>query len=72
MSTLINNFKSVWKIYIKKERKSATPWLALAGGTLAAVGAVSIVCHGKSFIKCKMKKIGDFFKGEEKCEGAEG
>ena len=59
-------------MFRRSDKRCATPWLALAVGTLAAVGAVSIVCHGKSFIKCKMKKIGDFFKREEKCEGEEG
>ena len=56
----------------RNEKKSLSPWITLIVGTLAGVGAVSIARCGRSWVRCKIRKIEKMFHREVRepeCEG---
>ncbi len=57
-------------LFRKSEHKSSHPYVAMTIGTLAMIGAFSVVRCGKRTVKCVCNKMTSMFKGDCKNECA--
>ena len=56
-------------MFVRSEKRRIAPWLVLAVGGLATVGAISILSRTKSLLNMGKRKIGGIFSGvREECE----
>ena len=55
-------------LFGKSERRRMNPYVALTIGTLAMIGAFSVVKCTKRTTKCMCDKMTSMFKGEKSCE----
>ena len=53
-------------MFVRSEKRRVAPWLVLAVGGLAAVGAISILSKGKSLLGMGRRKLHGMF-----CSGCE-
>ena len=54
----------------KSEHRRMNPYVAITIGTLAMIGAFSVVKCSKRTVKCVCDKMGTMFKGMQKSECA--
>lgn len=55
-------------LFGKSERRRMNPYVALTIGTLAMIGAFSVVRCAKRTVKCASDKMTSMFKSKEKCD----
>ena len=55
-------------LFRKTEHKRSRPYMALTIGTLAMIGAFSVVKCSKRTVRCMCDKMRAMFNGSSKCE----
>ena len=55
-------------LFRRSEHRRMNPYVALTVGTLAMIGAFSVVKCGKRTAKCMCDKMTSMFKSDKKCD----
>lgn len=55
-------------LFGKTEHRRSHPYVAITIGTLAMIGAFSVVRCAKRTVKCASDKMTSMFKSKEKCD----
>ena len=55
-------------LFGKTEHRRSHPYVAITIGTLAMIGAFSVVRRAKRTVKCASDKMTSMFKSKEKCD----